>query len=47
MSASASGQRAAKRGEIGLQTGLARLKSPSSEIGYINSHPSGCCAGLP
>ena len=44
MSASKCGQRAAKRGEIGLQTNLARLKSPPSEIECINSRCSACCA---
>lgn len=47
MSASKCGQRAAKRGEIGLQTDLARLKSPPSEIECINSRCSACCADLP
>jgi hypothetical protein len=47
MSASESRQRAAKRGEIALQTDLASLKSPSSEIGCINSRRGGCCADLP
>ena len=36
MSASAGGQRAAKRGEIGLQTDHASLKSSPSEIKCIN-----------
>lgn len=44
MSASKCGQRATKRGEIDLQTHLARLKSPPSEIECINSRGSGCCA---
>jgi hypothetical protein len=47
MSASASGQRAAKRGEIDLKTDLVSQKSPSSEIGCINSRSGGCCADLP
>ena len=44
MSASAGGQRAAKRGEIGRQTDLASLKSPQCEIDCINSRGGGCCA---
>lgn len=47
MSASAGGQRAVKRGDIGLETDLARLKSPPSEIECINSRCGGCCADLP
>ena len=47
MSASAGGQRAAKRGEIGRQTDLASLKSPQCEIDCINSRGGGCCADLP
>ena len=47
MSAPAGGQRAVKWGEIGLQTALARLKSPPSEIKCINSRHGGCCADLP
>ena len=47
MSASAGGQRAVNRGEIGLQTGLAALKSLPSEIKCINSRLGGCCADLP
>jgi len=44
MSASKCGQRATKQGEIGLQTDLAGLKSPPSEIECINSRRGGCCA---
>lgn len=47
MSASACGHRAAERGEIGLETDLARLKSLQSEIAGVNSHHGGCCADLP
>lgn len=47
MSASAGGQMAAKRGEIGLETDLPRLKSPPSEIHCINSRCGKCCADLP
>jgi len=47
MSASAGGQRAAKRGEIGLETTPAKLKSPPSEIHCINSSCRWCCADLP
>jgi hypothetical protein len=47
MSASKCGQRATKQGEIGLQTDLAGLKSPPSEIECINSRRGGCCADLP
>ena len=44
MSASAGGQRAVNRGEIGLQTDLQSLKSPPTEIKCINSRYGGCCA---
>ena len=44
MSASAGGQRAAKRGEIGLEANLTLLKSPRSEIAGVNSRHGGCCA---
>ena len=47
MSASACGQRTAKRGEIGLETNLENLRSPSSEIAPINSRRSGSCADRP
>lgn len=47
MSASAGGQRAAKRGEIGLEANLTLLKSPRSEIAGVNSRHGGCCADLP
>jgi hypothetical protein len=47
MSASAGGQGAGNRGEIGLQTDLASLKSPPFEIECINSRCGGCCADLP
>jgi hypothetical protein len=47
MSASAGGQEAANLGEIGLQTDLASLKSPPSEITRINSRRGGRCADLP
>ena len=47
MSASAGGQRAAKRGEIDLQTDHVSKKLPSSEIACINSRCGGCCADLP
>ena len=47
MSASKCGQRAVNRGEIGLQTTPARLKSPPSEIHCINSRCRKCCADLP
>lgn len=47
MSASAGGQRAAKRGEIGLQTDLAGREPAPSEIKCINSRCGGCCADLP
>ena len=47
MSASAKASRAANRGAIGLETDLAMLKSPSSEIECINSRCGGCCADLP
>jgi hypothetical protein len=47
MSAPEGGQRAVKRGEIGLQTDFAGLKSPPSEIECINSRCGGCCADLP
>jgi len=47
MSASKCGQRAANRGDIGLQTVLASLKSPQSEIECINSRGGGCCADHP
>jgi hypothetical protein len=47
MSASAGGQRAANRGETGLQTDLQSPKSPPSEIKCINSRRGGCCADLP
>ena len=46
MSASASGQRVAKRGEISFEITLANRKSPSSEIGCVNSCYGGCCADL-
>ncbi|MFN3295552.1 hypothetical protein, partial [Caldimonas sp.] len=35
------------RGEIGLQTDFASLKTPPSEIECINSRYGGCCADLP
>jgi hypothetical protein len=47
MSASAASQEAANRGEIGLETDLAMLKSPPSEIKGINSRHGGCVADLP
>ena len=47
MSASAGGQRAVNRGEIGRQTDLQSLKSPPTEIKCINSRYGGCCADLP
>ena len=47
MSASKCGQRAANRGEIGLQTDHASLKSSPSEIECINSRCGGCYADLP
>ncbi len=47
MSASAGGQKAVNRGEIGLQTDFASLKTPLSEIKSINSRCGGCCADLP
>ena len=47
MSASAGGHMAAKRGEIGLETALQSLKSPTCEIECINSRCGGCCADLP
>lgn len=47
MSASASGQRAARRDEIVLGTDLKSRKSPLSEIRCINSRHAGCCADLP
>ena len=47
MSASAGGQKAAKRGEIDLKADLVSQKSPSSEIGFINSRYGACCADLP
>ena len=47
MSASKCGQRAVNRGEIGLKADLVSQKSPSSEIGCINSRSAGCCADLP
>ena len=47
MSASKCGQRAVNRGEIGLQTDHASLKSSPSEIECINSRCGGCYADLP
>ncbi len=47
MSASAGGQRAAKRGEFALQTDQVNPKLASSEIKCINSRYGGCCADLP
>ena len=47
MSVSAKAPRAANRVEIGLDTDLAMLKSPPSEIECINSRCCGCCADLP
>ena len=47
MSASKCGHRAVNRGEIGLKADLVSQKSPSSEIGCINSRSAGCCADLP
>lgn len=47
MSASAGGQRAAKRGEIGRQTDLVSRKPAPAEIECINSLCGGCCADLP
>jgi len=44
MSASECGQGATKRGEIGLQSALVSLKSPSCENACINSGCDGCCA---
>lgn len=44
MSASKCGHRAAERGEIGLETALQSLKSPSCEIKCIHSRHVGCCA---
>lgn len=44
MSASKCGQRAVNRGEIGLQTDHASLKSSPSEIECINSRCGGCYA---
>ena len=46
MSASKCGQRAVNRGEIGLQTDHASLKSSPSEIECINSRCGGCYADL-
>ena len=42
MSASKCGHRAAEQGEIGLETALQSLKSPSCEIKCINSRYGGC-----
>jgi len=47
MSASAAGQRAANRGEIGPQTDLMSRKPAPAEIECINSRCCGCCADLP
>lgn len=47
LSVSASCRRAAQRGEIGLQTDLARVKSPPSETAGVNSRRGGCYADLP
>jgi len=47
MRASKCGQRAVNRGEIGLQTDHASLKSSPSEIECINSRCGGCYADLP
>lgn len=47
MSASAGGQRAAKRGEIDPQTDLASGKRAPSEIQRINTRHGECCADLP
>ena len=47
MSAPACGQKAAKRGEIGLETGFVNRQSPPSEITCINSRCGECCADPP
>jgi hypothetical protein len=47
MSASAGGQRAANRDEIGRQTDLVSRKLAPAEIECINSRYGGCCADFP